>query len=81
VDAPFGRPVEQAWLDDQARNGMDWIYVHFSQATPELIRYAHGQGLRVLVYTVNDPREVAHLRTERPDAVITDRAALAAAAW
>jgi glycerophosphoryl diester phosphodiesterase len=74
VDAPFGRAVEQRWIDDQARNGMDWIYVTFKQATPELVRYAHAQGLRVLVYTANDPVEIGHLRTEWPDAFMTDRA-------
>lgn len=76
VDAPTSAAIEQPWVDDQARNGMDWIYVTFRQATPELIRYAHSQGLRVSVYTANHPGELAHLRTEWPDAVITDRAAL-----
>ena len=77
VDAPTRGPIEQQWIDDQARNGMDWIYVTFKQATPELIRYAHAQGLRVLVYPANHPIEIGHLRREWPDAFITARAAFA----
>jgi len=76
VDAPSGA-VEQQWVDEQVRNKLDWIYVNFRQATPELIRYAHAQGLRVAVYTVNQSAQAAHLRNEWPDAIITDRAALA----
>ena len=76
LDAPWSKPVTRGWLEDAARSGMDWIYVHFRQASPELIRDAHAMGLRVLVYTVNDTAEITHLAREWPDAVITDRAAL-----
>lgn len=72
-DAPTDRPLEPAWVDHIASAGLDWIYVHHRQASPELIRYAHAKGLRVLVYTVNDPAEIATLRGEWPDAIITDR--------
>ncbi|MGZ5472367.1 MAG: sulfatase-like hydrolase/transferase [Thermoanaerobaculia bacterium] len=77
IDAP-PRQLDSAWVDDAAITGMDWIYVDHRQASPELIRYAHGRGLRVLVFTVNEVREIAHLAPEWPDAIITDRAALAA---
>ena len=77
IDAP-PRQLDSAWVDDAAVTGMDWIYVDHRQASPELIRYAHGRGLRVLIFTVNDVREIAHLAPEWPDAIITDRAALAA---
>ncbi len=77
IDAP-PRQLDSAWVDEAAVTGMDWIYVDHRQASSELIRYAHGRGLRVLVFTVNDVREIAHVAPEWPDAIITDRAALAA---
>jgi len=39
---------------------------------PELIRQAHEAGLRVLVYTVNDPQRARQLLDWGVDAVITD---------
>ena len=76
MDAPFGKPVEQGFLDNAALTGLQWIYVQHQQASPELIRDAHARGLRVLVYTVNDLAEIERLAPEWPDAIITDRAAL-----
>jgi glycerophosphoryl diester phosphodiesterase len=78
VDAP-NRPLDSRWVDGVALEGLDWIYVDHRQASAELIRYAHGRGLRVAVFTVNDLREIEKLRGEWPDAVITDRAQLMAA--
>ncbi len=76
LDAPFMKPVTKDWLRSAASSGMNWIYIHFRQASPELIRDAHLLGLRVLVYTVNETGEIGHLEQEWPDAVITDRAGL-----
>lgn len=77
IDAP-PRELDSAWVDDAALAGNDWIYVDHRQVSAELIRYAHGRGLRVLVFTVNDARQLARLGDELPDAIITDHAALAA---
>lgn len=77
LDAP-PRELDSRWVDEAAASGMEWIYVDHRQASPELIRYAHGRGLRVLVFTVNDVRQIARLKDELPDAIITDRAALRA---
>jgi glycerophosphoryl diester phosphodiesterase len=76
IDAP-PRELDSAWIDEAALAGNDWIYVDHRQASPELIRYAHARGLRVLVFTVTDVRQIARLGDELPDAIITDRAALA----
>jgi glycerophosphoryl diester phosphodiesterase/membrane-anchored protein YejM (alkaline phosphatase superfamily) len=77
LDAP-NRELDSRWVDSVALEGLDWIYVDHRQASAELIRYAHGRGLRVAVFTVNDLREIEKLRGEWPDAVITDRADVAA---
>lgn len=76
IDAPGDQPIDSRWVDEASRNGLSWLYVHHRQSSPELIRYAHEQGLRVLVYTVNSLAEIEHLRQEWPDAIITDSAAL-----
>lgn len=41
-------------------------------ATPALIERAHGAGLRVLVWTVNDPPEARRLLAAGADGIITD---------
>lgn len=76
MDAPFGKPVQQGFLENAAMTGLEWIYVQHEQASAELIRAAHARGLRVLVYTVNDLAEIQRLAPEWPDAIITDRASL-----
>lgn len=48
------------------------IHPHESLVTPRLVAWAHGRGMRVHVWTVNDPeraRELAHMGV---DALITD---------
>lgn len=48
--------------------------VHLSQrlATPGMIKRAHEAGLRVFVFTVNDPAEITRLRQLGADGVFTD---------
>lgn len=48
---------------------VDW---HERLVTAALIRDAHAAGLRVLVYTVNDPQRAAQLLAWGVDSVITD---------
>ncbi|HUO85486.1 MAG TPA: sulfatase-like hydrolase/transferase, partial [Thermoanaerobaculia bacterium] len=76
LDAP-SRQLDSRWVDQAAASGMEWIYVDHRQASPELIRDAHRRGLRVLVFTVNSVDQIERLRGAWPDAIITDRAALA----
>ncbi|MBW3564361.1 MAG: sulfatase-like hydrolase/transferase [Acidobacteria bacterium] len=79
IDASGDRPIDSRWVDEASRNGLSWLYVDHRRSSPELIRYAHEQGLRVLVYTVNSLAEIEHLRREWPDAIITDTAELMSA--
>ncbi|MGD8861305.1 MAG: sulfatase-like hydrolase/transferase [Myxococcales bacterium] len=76
-DIPVGydfpqQPAKPEWLDFSVRSGFSWIYLRHDLITPELVRAAHGRGLRVMAYTVNDPSEIAQLMQERPDGIITD---------
>ena len=41
-------------------------------ATPELVNDAHGRGLKVFVYTINQPAEIAALAAIGVDGVFTD---------
>ena len=63
TDADFGR-MEQVGA----------VSLHFARqhATPGLIARAHDAGLRVLVWTVNDPPEAERLLALGADGIITD---------
>lgn len=48
------------------------LHVDWRAVDAELLRAAHGAGLRLLCYTVNDPAEAARLRELGIDGLITD---------
>jgi glycerophosphoryl diester phosphodiesterase len=48
------------------------IHCKAAYATPALLDQAHQLGLKVFVYTVNDPVEIARLRDLGVDGVFTD---------
>lgn len=54
------------------RFGATSLHVARALASPGLIRRAKALGLRVLVYTVNDPAEIDRLRARGVDGVFTD---------
>ena len=55
----------------------DTVGPHSSSVDETLVRSAHGSGLRVQPYTVNDPDEIARLLAIGVDGIITDRPDLA----
>jgi glycerophosphoryl diester phosphodiesterase len=59
--------------------GADGWFPHFSDATQRAIEEAHGRGLKVGVWTVNDPVEMRTLAARGVDAICTDRPELALA--
>ncbi|MFW2386892.1 MAG: sulfatase-like hydrolase/transferase, partial [Polyangiales bacterium] len=69
-DLPNGEPVTTEELDTAATSGMDWVFVHHSQLTSSLVAQAHRRGLRVMVYTVNEPEELNGVVV---DGIITDQ--------
>ncbi len=40
--------------------------------TPELVADAHQRGLKVFVYTINEPKEIAAMRALGVDGVFSD---------
>lgn len=59
--------------------GLDWIYVEHSVVDADLVRRAHGAGLKIMAYTVNERAIVDAWRRDGalPDGIITDHADLA----
>lgn len=50
----------------------EYIYTTVKVATPELVRFAHAQGLAVHVWTINSEREAQGLIDIGVDGIITD---------
>jgi glycerophosphoryl diester phosphodiesterase len=53
--------------------GADGWFPHVSDATAEAIADSHGRGLKVGVWTINDPEEMRALGARGVDALCTDR--------
>ncbi|MGB0721804.1 MAG: glycerophosphodiester phosphodiesterase family protein [Gammaproteobacteria bacterium] len=75
-DTPYRKPVHEAQMPTYSGLGGAWLYVHHSVIDAELVEQAHGHGLKVMAYTINDITELDAMGT-LPDGVITDSAALA----
>jgi len=68
-------PEAPVWLRSGALAGwlhVDAIHPHHSQVTAGLVVRAHGRGLAVNTWTVNDAREVRRLLALRVDAIMGD---------
>lgn len=63
-DQALGRAVDQGWFA---------LHPQHESVTEELVRRAHGRGVAVNTWTVNDPGRVQELCAMGVDAVITDR--------
>lgn len=61
------RPVERA-----TRVGAEALHLHVALATDDAVRAAHGAGLRVNVYTVDDATVQLRLRTAGVDGIFTN---------
>jgi glycerophosphoryl diester phosphodiesterase len=58
------------------RIGLYALHPHQRLATPRTISAAHRLGLRVFVWPVNDPRQIARLTARGADGLMTDDPAL-----
>ncbi len=52
--------------------GLFSLHLHKRAISAEIVNRAHGRGLQVFVYTVNDPTDAARLKTMGVDGVFTD---------
>jgi glycerophosphoryl diester phosphodiesterase len=63
-------------LVQQARaNGLDGLDVHYAGVTPEFARAVKASGLKLYVWTVDDPREAIRLVKLGVDGITTNRPA------
>jgi glycerophosphoryl diester phosphodiesterase len=64
-------------LGDLTRLDLNFLALNGSVATPSLIRHAHKRGMKVYVWTINDPVKMSVLMSRGVDGLITDEPALA----
>jgi len=65
------KELNVAWVDEVNRTGAR-VVVWNNQITREAVAYAHQQGMKVWVYTVDDPVVADKLLTLGADGIITD---------
>jgi glycerophosphoryl diester phosphodiesterase len=51
---------------------LQWFNVHFSQADEALMRRAHEAGLKVTIWTLDDPQQWGHFAALGVDSVCTN---------
>lgn len=54
-------------------HGLPWIHCQFRTATPDVVARAHAAGIRVHVWTMDDPALYAHWARRGVDKVCTNR--------
>jgi glycerophosphoryl diester phosphodiesterase len=69
------KALNPQWIDD-ARNAGASVVGWNKQVSREAIDYAHRQGLKVWVYTINDPALANTLLDQGADGIITDNTSL-----
>ena len=67
----LARPTRLCWFNARRVRAVA-VNVALRYATRAFIEEAHRRGLRVCVYTVNDPADIARLREWGADGVFTD---------
>lgn len=64
---PAQDPVRQATALTASHIGL-----HYRTVSPAMLRACRSAGLRVFVYTVNDPRDIGRMRSLKVDGIISD---------
>jgi len=59
-------------VGDLTRLDLDFLALNATAATPSMIRRAHGRGMRVFVWTINDPVQMSVMLSRGVDGLITD---------
>ena len=74
-DIPRGLLLDTLWPGWEAvalHLGCRAVITHYALMDAQLVQRLHAQGMRALVYTVNDPATAAWLETVGVDGVVTD---------
>jgi phosphoglycerol transferase MdoB-like AlkP superfamily enzyme/glycerophosphoryl diester phosphodiesterase len=64
-------PPTKHWLEYAARGGFDWITIHHSTASLELVRDAHSMGLKVFITDFPNTDRAALQTLGEPDGIIS----------
>ena len=67
--------LSKRWVDEAVKSGvlaMGWN----AQVTKEAVAYAHRKGLRIWIYTINDPTEANRLLDLGVDGIITNNTSI-----
>ena len=73
--------LDQRWaLEVAVDHGHDALHVQHPAVTAELVERAHGRGVSVLAWTVDDADEMQRLVAAGVDAIVTNQVARAVAA-
>lgn len=80
--ALFAAFLGQQWLMNSLLRSFDAIQIParaigFNIVTPRLVKMYHSAGVRVHVWTINDPRQMSQLIKAGVDGIVTDRTDLA----
>lgn len=67
-------------LTHARQHALPWIHCNHRTVNKELVAQAHGQGIRVNVWTVDDPQTLPFWRSVGVDKICTNRPALMLAA-
>jgi glycerophosphoryl diester phosphodiesterase len=75
-EAPIGvlwqnTDIEALWAAAEELQAVS-VHPHWMLATDDLVAAAHARGLRVLVWTVNEPEDIARLAAAGVDGIISD---------
>ena len=65
------KALSPAWIDEAMGTGAR-VVVWNNAVSRDAIRYAHQRGIKVWVYTINDPAAAAGLLDQGVDGIITD---------
>jgi glycerophosphoryl diester phosphodiesterase len=64
-------------LGDLTRLDLDFLALNATAATPSMIRRAHNRGMKVYVWTVDDPVQMSVMLSRGADGIITDETTVA----
>ena len=69
--------LNTASIGDLTRLDLDFLALNSAAASLAMVQRAHEQGMKVYVWTINDPVQMSVMMSRGVDGIITDNPALA----